>query len=123
MKKITAEPIKTVLTITLGFLVTYIFTKWNWALWSSLGVGAIGILSPYLAKKIVFIWMKLTTVLSFIVPNVLLTLIFFVFLFPIAIFSKFFSKKKDVLQLRNTSESLFKVSHKKFPKASFEKPW
>jgi hypothetical protein len=75
-----------------------------------------------LAKKIDYLWMKLTWVLSMIVPNVLLSVIFYLFLTPIALLSRIFGKKNQ-LTLKNTKDSLFKENTKKFEKSSFEKTW
>jgi len=122
MKSPKSEATKTVLTITIGFLAIYVITKWEWTISMSLIIGLMGILSSYLSKKIDFIWIKLTWLLSMIVPNILLFVIFFLFLLPIAILSRIFGRK-DPLSLKNTTNSLFKNSNKKFGKVSFEKPW
>lgn len=122
MKNPKSETTKTVLTITIGFLVIYLITKWKWTISVSLIIGLMGILSSYLSKKIDFFWIKLTWLLSVIVPNILLSVIFFLFLLPIAILSRIFGRK-DPLSLKNTANSLFKNSNKKFDKDSFEKPW
>lgn len=122
MKKNKSEPVKTVLTITIGFLVVYLVSKWRWSLNVALIIGLCGLFSTFLAKKIDFVWMKLTWVLSLIVPNILLSLIFYVFLTPIALLSKVF-QKHDQLLLKNTVKSTFKTYNKQFDKRSFENPW
>jgi hypothetical protein len=122
MKKSKSDSAITVLTITVGFLLVHLLTKWNWAIYTSLIVGLLGILSQYLREKIDFLWTKLSWILSFIVPNILLSVIFFVFLFPIALLSRLFGEK-DPLRLKNTADSLFKRSDKHFDKSSFERPW
>lgn len=122
MKNIKTEPTKTVLTIAVGFIVIYFVTKWMPALWVALIVGLIGVFSTYLTEKIDFLWMKLAWVLSLIVPNILLTIIFYLFLFPIALLAKIFGNK-DPLRLKNTGASNFVNCEKEFDKASFEKPY
>ncbi len=122
MKTLKSEPIKTVLTITVGFLIIYILTDIRLFLLVSLVIGVVGISSTRLAKMIDFLWMKLTYILSLIVPNILLTVIFYVFLFPISSFSKLFGKK-DPLNLKNTKPSVFKNMDKEFKPDSFENPW
>jgi len=66
--------------------------------------------------------MKLAWVLSLIIPNILLSSIFFLFLFPIALLSRLFGKK-DPLMLKNPEKSVFRNQEKKFDKSSFENPW
>ena len=122
MKKQKLEPVKTILTISMGFLIVYLFTKWNWAITVSLVVGLIGIFSSYLSEKVNFLWMKLAFVLSLIVPNIILGAIFYFFLFPIALISKLF-RKKDPLILKNRLSSTFIVRDKLFNKADFEHVW
>ncbi len=122
IKNIKSEPIKTVLVITVGMMIVYLITKLQWAVYISLSVGISGVLSEYLAKKIDYLWIKLTWILSLIMPNVLLSIVFYIFLTPIAILSRIFGEKNP-LSLKNTSSTLFKDSNKKFEKASFEKPW
>lgn len=85
-------------------------------------VGLAGVLSDFIAKQIDFVWMKLTVVLSYIVPNIVLSIIFYVFLFPIAMLTRLFGKK-DPMHLKNTASSLFKHNEKVFDKAYFEKHW
>jgi hypothetical protein len=121
-KKIKSDPKTTLLVITLGMVVVYVVTRMNWALIAALAVGIGGLLSGFLAEKIDWLWMKLTYVLSLIVPNILLSLVFYVFLTPIAILSRIFGKSNP-LDLKNTAPSLFKDHSGKMDKASFEKPW
>lgn len=121
-KKIKTEPIKTVLVITVGLIVVHLVTKQNWAMYSALLVGACGLLSSFLAQKIDYVWMKLAALLGLIMPNILLSIVFYVFLTPIALLSGIFGEKNR-LSLKNDSNTLFKDSNKVFEKASFEKPW
>ena len=115
-------PSKTVLTIVIGFLVIYAVTHFTWALWVAIVVGALGLLSSFLAQKIQNLWMGLSTVLSYIIPPILLSIIFYILLFPIALLSRLFGEK-DPLQLRKTDKSLFKTVDKEFTKDTFEKTW
>ena len=121
-KQINSNPVKTVLIITVGFVIVYMATKWTWAIKVSVLIGLLGLLSEYLAKKIDLFWMKLAWVLSLIIPNVLLTIIFYFFLTPLALLSRLFGKKNQ-LTLKNTERSLFNDHKIDFDKASFEKPW
>jgi hypothetical protein len=122
MNKNNSDPIKTVLTITVGFILIYLITKWNWTILVSFIIGLIGIFSIYLSKKIDLVWMKITWLLSLIVPNILLGAIFYLFLFPISLLARLF-RKNDPLNLKNKTSSNFKSTNKIFDKSSFEHPW
>ena len=121
-KQKASNPAKTVLTIVVGFILIYLITKMKWSLSVAFFVGLTGVLSDFIAKWIDFAWMKLTVVLSYIVPNIVLSLIFYLFLFPIAMLTKLFGKK-DPMHLKNTASSLFVHNEKVFDKAYFEKHW
>lgn len=122
MKHIKTNPSQTALTIVTGFIVIYFVTKWDAVLWVSLVVGLMAVFSTYLRQKIDFLWMKLAWVLSLIVPNILLSIIFYLLLFPIALLSRLFGNK-DPLHLKNNQDSHYVNCDKDFDKTSFEKPW
>ena len=122
MKKIKSNPVHTMLVITVGFIMLYFIFKWKWFLLIAFACGLTGILSPFLSKQIDFLWMKLALLLSFIVPNILLGIIFYLFLFPIALISRIFGNK-DPLKIKFKGSSLYKERERQFDKTSFENPW
>lgn len=117
-----SNPTKTVLTITVGFLIVYAATQMKWALNVSIIIGLAGIFSSFLAEKIEWLWMKLAWILSLIVPNILLSLVFFVFLFPIAILARI-TGNKNLLQRKQPKDTVFKTRNVRFDAKSFENPW
>jgi hypothetical protein len=120
--KLKSNPTKTVLTITVGFLVVYFIAKWQWALSVAGIIGLAGLFSDFLAEKIEWLWMKITWILSIIVPNILLSLLFFLFLFPIALLMRITSKK-NFLQLKNRGNTTWIADTKEFDAKSMENPW
>jgi len=113
---------KTALIIIVGFVFVYVITSLKWILIAILIVGASSLVSEKILNILVFLWDKLSLVLSKIIPNLFLTIIFYLFLTPIALLSKIFSKK-DQLNLKNNSSSLFVTYKKEISKIDFEKPW
>ena len=116
------NPTSTILTIVVGFLIVFLITKWNWALYVSITIGALGLISSTLAHYISTGWMKIGWLMGLIIPNILLSLVYFLILTPVAILSRIISKK-DSLSLTNPKGSLFTERNKSFDKTSFEKPW
>ena len=111
----------TVLVIVVGFLALHLIFSWNWAVIVSLVVGVLGIISVSTSRKIEWLWFKIAGILQYIIPNILLTLIYFLILFPLSILSKLFHK--DLLMLSDKHNSYFVDVNKKVDKESFEKTW
>lgn len=111
----------TVLIISMGFLLLHVLFSWQWAVIVSLVVGVIGIISSYLSKIIELVWMKIAKILGYIIPNILLSVVFYVFLFPISALSKLFNK--DPLMISKEYSTYFIDIRKKIDKNSFEKIW
>lgn len=122
MKPLKSDPAKTMLTITTGFLVMFVVLKYPWMLKVAVICGLIGVLSTWLSTKIEWAWMKLIDVLGYIMPNVILTLVFYIFLFPFAILARAFGNS-DALKLKNKAPSVYRDSNKHFDANSFERPW
>jgi hypothetical protein len=122
MQKMKSNPAKTALTISMGFLLIFWFSQMKWALLVSLIIGIVAILSEALSRYIELLWMKLAYVLSLIVPNIVLGVIFFAFLLPLSLLSKVF-RKEDVLKLKNKFDSVYSVKNKEYDKAHFENMW
>ena len=112
----------TVLVIVVGFIIIYAYSKNYIFLRISIIIGLVGVISDSASLIIDKIWFKISYILGLIVPNILLGLIFYIILFPIALLSRIF-KKDDPLMLSNNKESFFKNRIQKFKIISFEKPW
>jgi hypothetical protein len=111
----------TILIISMGFLFLYLVFSWKWAVIVSFAVGIVGIASPFLSRKIEWAWMKLANLMGYVVPNILLTLAFFLFLYPLSLLSKLFSN--DPLMLSDKYKTFFIDIDKEITKESFEKIW
>lgn len=111
----------TVLTIVIGFLVLYLAFHLKWMLTVAIVIGLIGIVSEYMSEKIEWAWMKLAKLLSYIVPNIILTILFFFVLFPMSLLAKL--GKKDPLMLSSKHKSYFVDVKREFNKDYFEKIW
>jgi uncharacterized membrane protein len=106
----------------MGFLVLFVLFKWKWALYTSLGVGIVALASSYISDKIEWGWNKLAEILGNIVPSILLSVVFFVFLMPISFLARLF--KKDSLMLSRKHSTFFiDTQNRQMDKQSFEKTW
>lgn len=118
----TDKATKTVLVITVGFALVYLATGKTWTLYVSIAVGLMGAVSDYFSRKLDFLWMGLARLLGLIVPNIILGLVFYLFLFPLSLFARLF-RREDPLRLQNRGDTVFIKVDKTFDKNSFEKPW
>jgi hypothetical protein len=116
------EEIKTVLILCIALVIAYLSSGVYFFLYMSVILGILGIVFRQITHYVHLTWMLLAMILGKVVPNILLILIFYFFLFPIALLSRLFVKS-DPLILRNTLDSTFVKSEKKFNKDSFINPW
>ncbi len=121
MKTNKPDPNATMLVITVGLLVLYLIFSWQWAVYASLLIGLIGVFSVALSRWIEKGWMALARILSYIVPTIILTVIFYLILFPVSLLSKLFIK--DQLMRKNSYKSMFVDVNRNPDKKSFEKTW
>lgn len=122
MKALKSDPSKTVLVICTGLVLLFFIFDLKWILFLSFGIGLLAILSEWVSKKIEWVWFKLTYLLSLIVPNILLGLIFYLFLTPIAFFANLF-KKQDGLLLKKPGNSAYQIIDKTYEAKDLENPW
>lgn len=88
-----------ILTIIAGLLGLYYIFDIEVLVPISLGIAVLSIASSFFAEKIVWVWEKIALILGTINSKILLSVIFYVFLVPIALLSRLF-KKKDELMLK-----------------------
>lgn len=105
------------LVIAIGFAVFYLLFKREWML-TPIGVCFIGFIIGPVGDFTHIIWMQLAKLLGYINSRVLLFLIFFIILSPIALIQKLFQAKKTQSQ-----ESNFTSRDQLFVKENLTKPW
>jgi len=120
--KIKSNPSLTLLTIVFGLLFFNYYFDNEIIFYVCLFLSGIGVLSRKLSIIIENIWYRLSYILSQIVPNILLSIIFFLILTPIALLSKLFKSKTD-FNSKNNQNSTFITQNKSFDKNSFERAW
>ncbi len=113
---------KSTLTIVLGFILISVYFNLKPLLIISIIIGLAAIISEKLNDIIIRIWGKLTAILGLIMPNILLTIVFYLFLTPLALINRLY-KNKNQIQLINSSKSTFIVNKRDFSSESLEKIW
>jgi hypothetical protein len=113
---------KSTLSIVVGFILISSYLEFRPLFILAILIGLIAIFSEKANNKIILIWTKLSEILSFIIPNLILSIVFYFFLTPLAIINRFFFNKNS-LQLKNNSTSTFITKTKHFTIESLEKIW
>lgn len=111
-----------VLTIVVGLLVFFYFFEIKGLLIAALIIGLLGVFSSFVADKIAWVWLKFAEILGRINSTVLLSLIFFIFLTPIAFLMRIF-KKDDVLKLKKPGASAYDERNHTYVKKDLENTW
>lgn len=113
---------KTILVIVTGLLIlSWIFK--SALLWKIAAVlGAVSIFIPVIAKGIEWAWFKLALGLGWINSRILLSVIYFVFLLPIAWLSRLFTKDPLMLRAKSSNSTYVSREHH-YIKKDLENIW
>ena len=103
MKK--EKQLESVLVLIGALIVSFWIYKIKIFLLLALILVLIGTVSPYLTEKISWLWMKLSEWIGFVMSKIILSIVFFIFLLPLALISRLF--RKDVLSLKKKQNSYY----------------
>jgi len=112
---------ETSLVLTTGFVALYFVFKKPVFLIIAFAFGFTGIFIPVLARIIAIAWFKLADALNFVVSKIMLGIVFFVVLVPVAFIYK--STGKDKLALKKKNDSNWVIRNKKYTDADIENIW
>ena len=110
-----------ILSIVCLCLVLYLISGNHYFASVGLAIGVFALLSDKVRNIIVTIWSKVLLVLGKVNGFVLLSLVFFLILSPIAFVYRIFNK--DSLSLKPKAGSYFAVRDHTFAKSDLENPW
>ena len=118
---------KTILVIVIGFTALGWFIKRRWDTETYLveiafAIGLISIFIPPAAKAIEWAWLKFALGIGWINSRILLSVIYFVFLMPIAWLSRLFTKDPLMLKAKK-SASLYNTRNHQYKKEDLENIW
>jgi hypothetical protein len=115
------KSIETILVLVLASIVLYWLFGKKYLLIIAFLLGVIGILSPFLAAKIHWGWMKLGHCLGYITGRIILGIIFFFVLYPLSLAAKWFGKTS--LKMKPGEGSYFKDRNFTYTKETMENIW
>ena len=111
----------TILVFVMVLLILFLIYENVKLIYAALALGAIAILIPALSRKIHDVWMKFAELLGFVMNKVILGIVFFIFLLPIAMLSKLF--RKNPLKVKRQTGSYFNDRNFTYTKKSLEQLW
>jgi len=118
------KQLESVLVIVLGFLVLYLVFEKPVFLWISLGIGFLSLFSDFALAKITWLWYKLAEGLGYVNSRVLLFIVFFVILVPVAFLARLISGNKLLLKKHEKGEeSYFEEVNSPYTKEGMEEMW
>lgn len=109
------------LVFAIVLIILYLVYKNVYFLYGALLAGGIGVLIPALSRQIHNLWMKLAELMGFVMNKVILGLVFFVFLVPIALLSRVF--RKNPLKVKKNTGTYFSERNFTYNKKSLEQLW
>lgn len=115
------ETPRTQLVIVVGLLVVAAVFDTATPAYIALAVGLVSLVIPVVGIAIVWGWYKLAELMSRIVNPVVLGLMYFVFITPIAFLFRMFGN--DPLSLDKPKGSLYDYHEKTYQPADLENPW
>ena len=121
MSKNRSKELESILVITLGFMGLYLWLDKVILLYVGFGIGLLALLSVRAGRFILFIWEKIALILGYINSRILLSIIFYLILTPIAFFSKLSSGNK--MTAKKDLGSFYKERNYTYSSGDLEKPW
>jgi hypothetical protein len=113
---------KTILVIVTGLLALSLALGISWLGKVALAVGILSVFIPLAAKGIEWLWLKLALALGWTNSRILLSVIYFGFLMPIAMVSRVFTK--DPLAIKGKkATSLFVSRNQTYKKEDLKNVW
>ena len=117
------KSIESCLVITVGLLALFFWIKNPWLLRFALLVGALGAFSPFAAEKIHQGWGLLAKALGWVNGRVLLSLVFFTFLTPIAWLARKFGASSMQLAKKTRQASYYAERDHLYEPKDLENTW
>jgi hypothetical protein len=116
------QNVRTLVVLAAGMLILFFIVHKPWLSWMALAVLLVAAFSDWLSAKLAWGWLKLAEILGKFNSRILLSLVFFVFLFPLAMLRRLFVKNALDLK-RPAGNSLYKERNHTYSAQDLVNPW
>lgn len=114
---------KTISVLTLAVLIAYVIFSVQWLLWIALLLTLGNVFESRFTIALALYWMKFAAVLGAFNSRVILTVIFYLILTPLAFVYRIFNRPLVDHFRVNKRQSYFEDINKTYTPADFEKTW
>lgn len=111
-----------ILSIVVGLLVLFFIFKWQPLLNAAGVIGVLALISDAFVNFLTKWWLKLAEFLGKINGYILLSVVFFIFLTPVAILMRIF-KKSDELKLKKPAGTNYESRNHQYQAADMKNVW
>ena len=102
-------------------LVIYLIKEVKLVIYLGIGLAFIGLFVPKLARWIHYLWFKLADILGFFMSRLILSVVFFLLLSPIALLYRIVGK--DPLKLKKPEKTNWSERNSMYQAKDLENPW
>jgi len=113
------NPFESLLALSGGLILFYLFFKVTALLIIALCLIAIGLFSSFLTSKISWLWLGFAKILGYLSSRLLLGIVFYLILTPLALLRSLLKKKSTI----KDSSSCFTERNHEFSLTDFERPF
>lgn len=124
-KQTREKDLEAILIICVGLLVMYFLSRQQhiWLIIVSTVLGIISVVSNWLTAKIVWLWMQIGEKMGWVMSKVILGTIFFLFLLPLAVISRTFSKQSSLQLKKPAADSYYFTRNHKYESKDLKNVW
>jgi hypothetical protein len=116
------EKLKALLVIVTGLVIIGILTKTKAWFYAGGIVGVITLAIPVIGYWTVWFWHKISEVMGWFMSRIILSAIFFLFLYPVSWFVKM--SNKNMMQLKRVKDkTVYTERNHKYTKEDIENTW
>lgn len=115
--------LETFTVLGLAAIIFYLITGNEWLVWTAGTLLLVAVFDNPAARFITKIWLGFSEVLGKVMSKLILSLVYYLFLFPIAMLNRLFSHEMTDHFYKRGKKSYFAELTKPYDKKSFESPW
>ncbi|MBK9731906.1 MAG: hypothetical protein IPO83_11585 [Chitinophagaceae bacterium] len=112
-----------IIAIAAGLLAVHFIFKVNYLDYAALAILVATLLSYSLASMLSKAWMKLAEAIGYVNSRIILSLIFFLFLFPVSVVYRLFNKDKLGLKKQAAAKTYYTERNHEYQAGDLENNW